>query len=201
MTTLIGVPMKGLADSKTRLAPGIAPGSRAQLAFGLFERTQSFFATEFPSFERLVVTPSRSIAAGASDLGAHVLLEPRQEGLDVAAARCMSWAQARGFRRLLMVPADIPVWLRQEVHALLAEGRENDVVIARAHDNGTNALLFNLERVSAFDFRYGDASASRHEEACRRAQLTHRTCCLPFMSRDVDTLHDYMNLSPSLRQG
>lgn len=201
MKTLVGVPMKSLPHSKTRLAEGMRPDQRAQLALNLFQRTQSFFATEFPSFERLVITPSREIGMSASVLGARVLVEPACLGLNAAAAGSLSWAQRHGFQRLLIVPADIPVWRRQEVRALLAEADTNDVVIARAHDGGTNALVFNLARVKHFDFRYGEASASRHEEVCRRAHLTYRVCRLPSICHDVDTVDDYFMLSPSLRQG
>lgn len=199
MKTLLVLPMKSAAQAKTRLSPAMSPQRRAHLALTLFDRAQNFFAAHFPQFDRLVVTPSQDIALRALQAGAQVLLEPAAQGLDPAAARALAWAQARGYERLLLVPTDIPVWLLREAHALLHMGTQADLVIARAHDGGTNALLLDLRRVRHFQFHYGPDSARRHARAAQMAGLRVHQCCLPFMSRDIDTPDDCLVMSHSLQ--
>lgn len=190
MKTLVAVPMKDPHDAKTRLAAALPPAARVRLALHLFHRSQDFFARHFPAFDRLVVTPSAEVARHAEGCGAQVLKETAASGLDAAAGAALRWARAAGYERLLLVPADIPVWLAGEVESLLQAGGATDVVIARAHDGGTNALLVDLRRVPHFEFRYGPDSARRHEQACLAAALRCVVAQLPFLGRDLDTADD-----------
>jgi 2-phospho-L-lactate/phosphoenolpyruvate guanylyltransferase len=198
MRTIVVVPMKDAAMSKTRLADVMPAADRERMSLALFERAQEFFRVQFPHFSRLVVTPSSSIAALAKIAGAAVLMEDGAQGLNSAALSSFDWACRAGFDRLLIVPADIPVWLRAEVDELLEEGTRYPVVIARAHDGGTNALLFDLACVNRFDFRYGPDSACRHSESANAVGVRARTRTWHFLSHDIDTVADCLILSQKL---
>ena len=198
MKTLIAIPMKDTADAKTRLAPYLSPKRRAHLALSLFDRALHFFGSSMPGAERVVVTSSSLIAARAHAAGAMVLDEGIAQGLNQAANVAFQWAVAMGFDRLIVVPADISVWLLQEVEVLLESSLGHDVVIATAHDGGTNALVLNLARVKAFEFSYGVQSALKHEGVCSTRGLSHETRRLPFLGRDIDTIDDCLVLSQSL---
>ncbi|MES2999638.1 MAG: 2-phospho-L-lactate guanylyltransferase [Pseudomonadota bacterium] len=198
MKTVVAIPMKDAAESKTRLAGAMSAVQRERMALALFRRAQTFFAVQFPGFERLVVTPSPRIAAMATDAGAVSLMEQGPCGLNHAAGCAFRWAREHGFDRLLVVPADIPVWLRAEVDELLEHGRTHPLVIARAHDGGTNALLIDLTQAVHFDFRYGPDSASRHGQAAADAALCSTTRTWPFLSHDIDTVDDCLVLAQEL---
>ncbi len=195
MRTVVAVPMKDARDSKTRLSNALSSAERERLAHTLFARSQTFFANHFAHFSRLVVTPSEQIGQIASDAGACVLKEASAMGLNQAACAAFQWAQRSGFERLLIVPADIPVWLQHEVQSLLQQGDSVDVAIARAHDGGTNGLLIHLPKVPCFEFRYGPDSARQHEQFCREAGVRSVVCNLPFISRDIDTAEDCLVMS------
>lgn len=197
MKTVVAMTMKDASEAKTRLAVALSPPSRMRLALSLFTSSHEFFEKHLPAFTRLVVTPSNKIAQLAAAAGAEVLKEDSAAGLNVAAARASHWAHRAGFDRLLLVPADIPVWLRGEVDMLLQHGNCATVTIARAHDGGTNALLIDLRRVKHFEFQYGIDSAKRHQQWCRAAGISCTIANLPFISRDVDTPEDYLLLSRS----
>ncbi|VTU45353.1 2-phospho-L-lactate guanylyltransferase [Variovorax sp. PBL-E5] len=198
MKTVIAIPMKDTADAKTRLAPVLSPARRAHLALTLFDRAVDFFGASVPRAERVVITSSPSIATRARAAGAMVLSEGRAQGLNRAAAIALSWARANAFDRLVIVPADIPVWLFQEVEVLLTAMVERDVVIAAAHDEGTNALALNPARVGEFEFSYGIQSALKHEAVCLARGLSHETRRFPFLGHDIDTIEDCLVLSQSL---
>lgn len=185
---LVAMPMKAFDQAKSRLSPALSPVQRQRLSRALFERTQAFFGGCFPGLDRLVVTPSPEVRDAALACGAAVSLEPAPQGLDAAAQRAIDYAAARGYRQLLIVPGDIPVWLRSELHALLALGDWREVVIARARDGGTNALLLRLP--TPLRCAYGEDSAQRHERAARGAGLSVAVCQPPFMAHDIDRPQD-----------
>jgi len=190
MRTLVVVPMKDPAVSKTRLASTMAAEDRKRISLTLFWGALDFFRNQYPEFERLVVTASPRIAAIAGGNSARVLLEEGIYGLNLAASSAFRWAVTAGFQRLLLVPGDIPVWLRGEVDELLNEGQVSTVVVARAHDGGTNALLIDLVRANQFVFQFGPDSSDQHAESARALALTAVLRSWPFLSRDIDTAED-----------
>lgn len=198
MKTVVVIPMKDPSESKTRLAATMQASDRERMSLALFQRAQVFFSSQFPQFERLVVTASPVIASLARGCGSRVLDEAGACGLNSAARSGLDWARQGGYDRLLVVPADIPVWLAGEVDEMLHEGASNAVVIALAHDGGTNALLIDLKRVGAFDFRYGADSARRHVAAARDQGAIVVARTWPFLSHDIDTVDDCLLLSQKL---
>jgi 2-phospho-L-lactate guanylyltransferase len=198
MSTAVVIPMKDAAQSKTRLALAMTPAQRRRMSLALFRRALDFFAVQFPEFDRLVVTSSPRIAGMARDCGAASLMEQGSSGLNRAVSAAFQWARRAGYVRLLVVPADIPVWLRSEVAELFEAGESHAVVIARAHDGGTNGLLINLIQAGGFEFRYGKNSAQRHAESAEAVALDAVTRTWPFLSRDIDTADDCLLLSQAL---
>lgn len=194
MKIAVAIMMKCPSQSKTRLAGSMDDEARMKIASSLFERTKAFFNECFPEFERLVITPCMNLFKECERSGWVALADVPGEGLSAAASRGLAWAHARGFDRLLLVPADVPGWTQYEVRELLRAGATNDVVIASSYDNGTNALLINLAAVQAFRFRYGRNSASRHALACQERSLRHLTLCLSGLAQDVDTIEDCRRL-------
>lgn len=195
MKTLVVIPMKDAAASKTRLAAVIPATEREQMSLALFRRVQNFFRLQFPHFDRLVVTASPHISAMSEMCGACVLMEEGPPGLNAAVRAGFVWARDAGFERLLVVPADIPVWLRTEVDELLEQGAHSPVVIARAHDGGTNALLLDLRNMERFDFRYGVDSARLHAAASNALGHKVTTRTWAFLSHDLDTVDDCLLLT------
>ena len=198
MSTAVVIPMKDAAHSKTRLALAMTPAQRKRMALALFRGALNFFAVQFPEFDRLVITSSPRIAGIAQDCGAASLMEQGSSGLNGAVSTAFQWVRRAGYDRLLVVPADIPVWLRSEVAELLEAGDRHAVVIARAHDGGTNALLIDLAQAGRFEFRYGLNSAQQHAESAKAVALDAMTRTWPFLSRDIDTADDCLLLSQAL---
>ncbi|KAF7961469.1 hypothetical protein AWV80_32990 [Cupriavidus sp. UYMU48A] len=192
MRTLVAVPMKAYADAKTRLACAMSPEERRTLAKALFEYGQSFFSTNYPEFDRLVVSPSPTVATAAVWSGASCVYESASRGLNAAATTATQWAIDRGYERLLIVPGDIGVWRQEEVDCLLELSKELDVVVARAHDGGTNALVLRLP--CEMQFGYGPQSAARHMAIARQLGKTAVERSLPFLGLDLDTPGDCATL-------
>jgi 2-phospho-L-lactate/phosphoenolpyruvate guanylyltransferase len=186
--TVVAMPVKSFDSAKSRLA-GTMPGARRErLARALFLRTQRFFASSFPEFDRVIVTPSVDVQKLCERVAAKCVLEPRLEGLNKAAERATDWATLQGYDRIVVIPSDIPVWIRSEVNLLLDCAASHDVVVARAHDGGTNALVITLP--ARFEFCYGPNSAARHLESAWSSGLSAAACRPLFLSHDLDTPED-----------
>jgi len=193
MRTLVAIPMKGLGQAKSRLSPVLDAGQRAHLVLGLFDRTLAFFRSAFPQFDVTIITASAQLAARARAAGTQVLQEAAASGLNAAAAGAAQWARAHDYQRLMIVPGDIPVLLREEVEQMVALSENYQVAIAEARDGGTNMLLMSPPR--DIPFQYGSGSALRHETVARANGLSAMRRYLPFLGHDLDTPDDCLVLS------
>lgn len=193
MKTLVAIPMKALEQAKSRMAPALNGAERQRLALDLFERTLHFLAKAFPQFDIAVVTACAHIAAHAERAGARALREDVAAGLNAAAGMAARWAVAHGYDRFILIPADIPVLLRDEIEHMLALAAQCDVAIAEARDGGTNLLLLSPPR--DLPFQYGAGSAQSHEAMASAYGLRARRCYLPFLGHDLDTPADCLVLT------
>lgn len=193
MKTLVVIPMKELGQAKSRLSLALDAHQRERLVLGLFDRTLAFFHSTFPQFDVRILTASAELAVRTHAAGAQVLRENAATGLNAAASRAAQWAVTQDYQRLIIVPADIPVLLREEVEQMLALAGKYDVVIAEARDGGTNMLLMSPPR--DIPFQYGLGSALRHETVARANGLSAKRRYLPFLGHDLDTPDDCLVLS------
>lgn len=193
MKTLVAIPMKDLRLAKSRLSPVLDASQRKRLVLDLFDRTLQFFRSAFPQFDLTVVTASEQLATRAQAAGAQVLREKDAAGLNAAASSAVQWAIAHDYQRLMIIPADIPVLLREEVEWMLAQSEKYQVAIAEARDGGTNMLL--MSPPVDIPFQYGLGSARLHETVARANGLSEKCCYLPFLGHDLDTPDDCLVLS------
>jgi 2-phospho-L-lactate guanylyltransferase (CobY/MobA/RfbA family) len=107
----------------------------------------------------------------AERLGAEVLIEPRQEGQNVAARRGIERAVSAGAAAVLLLSSDLPLVTRQSVRALLdvAGGLAAPVAVAvpAVGRGGTNALYLNPPNAIGLHFG-ADSLAEFQREAERR---------------------------------
>jgi 2-phospho-L-lactate guanylyltransferase len=134
--------------SKTRLAHIASPAEREQIARELFTHVVGVLRASGLSVIALAPHPLEDAA------GAEVW---RDEGAGLNAS--IDRAVERTGTPVLIVHADLPFITPDDVHALIQT--EGDVVIARANDGGTNALLMRERISSAFGIDTALAHAAR----------------------------------------
>ncbi len=188
------VPVRALTDAKRRLSPLLADAERAQLARVMLEDALDCLARA-PVVEGIaVVTGDTDAGALASDYRAFALPDSPEGGLNASLESAAAWARAAKVdRALLVLPADVPGATPDDIAALAAEtvvGRSarasppSDVVLARAHDGGTNALL--LRPGARIPFAFGPDSCARHAAAARAAGLSVGVVERPGLALDLD---------------
>ncbi|MEM7059059.1 MAG: 2-phospho-L-lactate guanylyltransferase [Pseudomonadota bacterium] len=183
--TLITVPMKDPRAAKTRLGNTLGAAGRQRLARLLYRRTLDFLGPigRDTGADLAVVTGSAEAAELARKAGFHVIQEVVETNLSAAANCAAAWAEAEGYRRLCLIPADLAAPDPSDVKHLLTH--QADVAICPSVDRGTNALLVSLP--TAIRFRYGPQSAVRHLEEAQANGLIAAMIPLESLSFDIDT--------------
>jgi 2-phospho-L-lactate guanylyltransferase len=192
------VPVKPLAESKSRLAPVLKPGERIVLMRQLLLRTLALARDSSLFSCMLVISRDPLVWELGRGAGARVLPELGDE-LNSALAQGAEYAWACGARSALVLPADLPLLRREDLAALCALGETGDgAVIGCAQDGGTNALHLRLP--PALPFCFGEKSCARHQAAARAAGLTPQVYDSATLRFDLDQPEQWLALT-SLSQG
>ena len=183
------VPVRALAEGKKRLAPLLAPVERVALARAMLEDVLDCLSRAPEVDGVAVVTDDSQAAAVAMDYGALVLPDAPGPvgGLNASLEGAAAWTRTTHTEAAtLIIHADLPAVAPEDIAALVSE--ESDVVLARAHDGGTNALL--LRPGVSLPFAFGADSCSRHLAAARAAGLAARVIERAGLSLDLDRPED-----------
>src|SRR5258708_34868228 len=145
---------------------------------------------------RLVVAGSEEASGLALELGAEVLVEPRQEGQNVAAQRGIGRAIEGGAGSVLLLSSDLPLVTKKSLRDLLAiAGRlAPPVVVAvpAAGRGGTNALFLHPPRAIGLHFGADSLAAFRRE--ARGLGVRFEIHISPAMALDLDEPADLARL-------
>ena len=196
MTLYAVVPVKNLAETKSRLKPVLDDAGRAGLTISMMNNVLA--ALQEAGVEQVcVVSPDSSILRVAEEAGA-VPLPQQSQGLNRALEEAREWAVRRGATALLVLPADLPLIRAADVGAVLkeAEGRVSEGTLAvfspDATGTGTNALL--LRPPDTLPFLFGPGSFDAHLNAAQERGLRVRVCERQRLAFDLDTAEDLAEL-------
>ena len=154
------VPVKDFDSAKERLRPALGAKSRRALA-----RNNARLAVGAAAAgdHVLVVTGSDEVAEMAAAWGADVLVEPREEGQNVAARRGIDRATQGGADAVLLLSSDLPLVTEAAVRAMLQSAARHPSPVAVAAPatgrGGTNALY--LRPPDALGLHFGDESLAQ----------------------------------------
>lgn len=156
--------IKDFDSAKQRLGPALDPKARRELA----QRNAELAIRAAAAGEgRLVVTGSQEVVALAERLGAEALLEPQQEGQNVAASRGIAEAVKRGARAVLLLSSDLPLVTQDAVQELLDVGGRMPapaaVAVPANGRGGTNALYLDPPEAMSLHFGVDSLAAFRSE--------------------------------------
>jgi len=192
--TWVVVLIKDFDSAKERLRPALGASSRRALA-----RQNAKLAVDAAAAgdRVLVVAGGDEVADLAAAWGAEVLLEPREEGQNVAARRGINLAVERGAAAILLLSSDLPLVTKGAVAKLLASATRHKAPVAIAVPalgrGGTNALY--LRPPDAIGLHFGDDSLAKFREdaAARKVEFViHRSDA---MALDLDEPSDLARLS------
>lgn len=200
--TIAIVPVKALAEAKSRLAPVLSSDARRRLVVQMLGDVLAALAATPAVARTLVVTPDAEVAAIASAKGAEVIDEALPTSLNGALRTALHASDCGPHGRCLILPADVPLVTADEIMALLsaapAPSTAHRVTIAPSHDGGgTNALVLIDHDVMGPSF--GPDSFKRHLELAQALHLNPRVVRLPGLGFDIDMPEDLRRLSAVAR--
>jgi 2-phospho-L-lactate guanylyltransferase len=182
--TLIG--LKRLSVAKQRLMPQLSPAQRRELMLAMLTHVTAV-ARAAALGPVALATSEPDAAALAKSLGVAAISDgglPWNEGL-VHALHSVENAPAA----VLYLAGDLPLLTVSEVLALAAAAPRRGVVVARARDLGTNALLVIPPDAVAPMFGH-PRSSEAHQAAGRDRGLECVVVDIPGLALDVDTIED-----------
>ncbi len=184
------VPMKPLAEAKTRLWDDLPPLERQAVVLLMLERVVAAAVGATARGACVVVGGDEVVREVAECSGAHWVPDTA-DGLNAALWAAMRDACADGADATLFLPGDLPLILSDDVRALVAasDGYAGTVCVRASSDGGTNALL--QPAGTAFEPLLGERSFEKHCEAATAKGATLVTPDLPRVAFDLDTRADY----------
>jgi 2-phospho-L-lactate/phosphoenolpyruvate guanylyltransferase len=192
--TWVVVLIKDFDSAKQRLSPAMGAKSRRALS----RRNAKLAVEAAHAGDRvLVVAGSEEVAELAASWGAEVLLEPREEGQNVAARRGINRGVEKGANAILLLSSDLPLITRDAVANLLevAARSTGPVVIAAPAigRGGTNALYLRPPEVIGLHF--GDASFAKFRDDAAARGIPFAVHQSDAMALDLDEPSDLARIS------
>src|ERR1700682_59251 len=164
VSTWVVVLIKDFGSAKQRLRPALGPNERRALA----QRNAQLAIKAAAAGDRvLVVAGDEEVASMAKALRAEVLVEPSQEGQNVAAARGIARAVEGGANAVLLLSSDLPLVTLDAVREVIEAGSRIEgpaaVAVRAVGRGGTNALYLRPPGAITLHFGSDSLAKFRHE--------------------------------------
>lgn len=197
-TTCAMIAIKPFGDAKERLATGLDPSQRKQIAEAMARDVLAAVSRCSELDKVLVVSNEPSIGQIAEGV-ADAVLKDSVTGHNDAAKLAAAWAVEQRCSRIVMLPGDCPLLDPAEIDALVMRSRDDRLELAVIPDRmgtGTNALV--ICPPDAVDSSFGPNSRQRHialglAHGLRTAEIDVKSLAL-----DLDTADDLYELAERL---
>jgi 2-phospho-L-lactate/phosphoenolpyruvate guanylyltransferase len=185
------VPVKPLAESKSRLAAVLDSRARERLVVMMLEHELRVLRDCTPPLEgTLVVSEDERALEIARGSGAIPWVEHPRTGLNDALSSGVREAVRRGADTIVILPCDLPMLTGRDILDLLGRIPKTPGValVPDLHRRGTNALAASPPHL--LDFEFGESSFPSH---CAQARAKHATLAIverPGLMLDIDSPED-----------
>ena len=200
MSPWLIVPVKPLRDAKSRLSPILSPAERCALARATLRHVLRIASAAASIRRVLVVSRDEAALSLARDSGADALREYADCDLNGALRLALRTANMQDADAALILPADLPFVIRDDIEAIVRLSRERSIVIATdCAGDGTNALF--LRPPDIISPAYGPASFEKHCRLAREACVSVQRYTSRRLALDIDTPGDLYAYMRALERG
>jgi 2-phospho-L-lactate guanylyltransferase len=192
--TIAVVPVKALAEAKTRLAGVLSPEQRVALTLEMLHHVLDAITRSGVVEVVAVIGPNPE---GLDLPGSVVYVKQAREGLNHAVGQGKEWAMGQGADAYMVVLGDLPLLTPDDiVHVVDLGLNSNTVVLAPdRHNTGTNIML--AHPASLARFAYGVESFPKHMKMHQEAGASVQTYVSLGTAVDMDTPGDLYLLENS----
>lgn len=191
------LPIKDVSAAKQRLQPILTPDERRCLFTAMLQDVVTAIASA-RSLDGLAIVSADPVAVAlAHAQGALLISEDTNRGQSSAIGTAVKVLMARGVRRILTIPGDVPLVTPGEIDAVCASlGQEPAMtIVPDASDTGSNCIAISPPDAIAYSF--GARSLEAHLESARERNLTVTIMRLPGLGLDIDSADDLAELMHS----
>jgi 2-phospho-L-lactate guanylyltransferase len=185
MTIWAVIPVKPLAEGKSRLANALSQEARLRLNAKLFKHSLAAVGAVFPPACIIVVSRDPALRDIATAGGMQAIAE---QGFALNAALFEAAARIPPAAGMLAISTDLPNLTPEDVHAMLAEPESPVVIAPDRAGKGTNALL--TMPAACIPFRFGPDSFASHLSAANARGIPACIVRRPGLAFDLDTEAD-----------
>lgn len=184
------VPIKSLAQGKTRLSPMLSEAARHAVSRAMLtDVLTSVF--QVPAVDQVVVvTSDPALLALACELGALTVDEGHPRGLNGATEVGTEFCVQHGATALLVLLSDLPLITPHDIAHLFEQlsGKPEILLVRCKYGDGTNAFM----RVPALVMKscFGGPSLEAHQVAAREQGIACREIEAPGIAFDLDSVED-----------
>jgi 2-phospho-L-lactate guanylyltransferase len=189
------VPVKPLRRGKSRLSEILSEDERAQLNHQLFLHTIQVLKQVDNISDILVVSRDSDVLTEARELDVRTVTENGTPELNNALRRASLFSKAFSTEGVLIVPADLPLLVPEDVNAFLHARKEGPMIVIAPdrRQMGTNMLLTNPADLLTFSF--GQDSYKKHTSLARSEGADVVIVENERIALDLDIPEDYEILS------
>jgi len=181
---VVVVPVKRLADAKSRLANELDEAARNALVVAMLEDLLTALREVYDG-PVMLVSPGDEYVEVASPFGV-TWERDSGAGYNEAMAHAARTPAVQAAGAMLILPADLPGAGSGDIERCIEALADSQVVVASAVDGGTAAL--GLRPADVIAPAFGPQSAERHREAAVTAGVTLAVIDAPSLAYDIDTL-------------
>lgn len=187
---LVTIPMKPLADAKSRLASEVPPAIRAAATLMMLRRVIRAVEDSIGLKGKCVVVGGDTIVAGLVQSVGAVWTDEKGHDLNSSLWMAMEDGFFQGAIATMFLPADLPQIDSSDVTAIVegSDGLKCPVIVAAGSDGGTNTILFPVE--SSFPPLLGGNSFATHCAFARERGTPFKVMEPPGLLFDVDSAND-----------
>jgi len=198
MTTIAVLPVKRFTLAKQRLAAGLDPDARRNLATSMVSDVLDALADVDGLDGVVVVSSDPHMLELAAASGAETVVDRFEDGQSAAAEQGLLHPSVAAADRALLVAGDTPALDPGDLTTLLATApaAPSVVVVPDRHGTGTNALLLSPPEVIVPAF--GALSCPRHVDLAASAGVASAVMPVASLAFDVDTPQDLAALVRTL---
>ena len=193
------IPLKSLAQAKSRLAVNLLPEQRAALVDAMVRDVLSVLAMHPLINSITIVSDDPEVEHIADAFGARFVSEAslQSSGLNPVIAASVQQLVASGAERLLVMHGDVPSLRSGELDEAFAKQASQGGLLVGTDQRaqGTNLLLFAADICPEFCF--GPGSSDAHQAWAQRAGHPVTVFESPGIALDVDDVDDLQNLLAS----
>jgi 2-phospho-L-lactate guanylyltransferase len=192
LSVFLVIPIKKLSNSKTRLSSFLSPLERQALMLAMIKDVLKAVKSSKKIDNVIVTSSDLNVFKISKEFNVEFVEEKFQHGLNYALKNAIEYCIKKNSKSVLIIPADIPLVLAEDLEEIIDLGKSSSVVITPSKNgHGTNALMLSPPNI--IQPMYGKNSFYYHIHEAKIKGVKVKVYKSNRIALDIDTPKDLMD--------